>query len=171
MFAVGNALGGEPVSSESCHQCHADMRARPQLFQLRRAHSTSAMSRPPCPQPVPEKLLGISANTLNWCAVLRSRNPLLTPREKTARDQLKKLFGDLPSQTILRAIPPVAACPRRRHGFAAFDFVDSPLRTATRNSTRAWRWFQDSHQGATAWIQITRPISLSLITQRWLKGG
>jgi hypothetical protein len=85
-------LTGQPGRGESCHQCNADLRVCLNClsYDPRAAHQC----RDGRAEPVQEKESG------NFCEYFEMSRRLFTaragnnPREATAREQFKKLFGD-----------------------------------------------------------------------------
>ena len=86
------SLAGQPGRSESCHRCHSDMRVCLNCvsYDLRAAQQC----RDRRAEPVHEKHVG------NFCEYFELKRREFVakgdenPRESSARDQLKKLFGD-----------------------------------------------------------------------------
>ncbi|MGA3181121.1 MAG: hypothetical protein ABSF38_12320 [Verrucomicrobiota bacterium] len=85
-------LTGQPGRGESCHQCNADLRVCLNClsYDPRAAHQC----RDGRAEPVQEKESG------NFCEYFEMSRRVFTaragnnPREATAREQFKKLFGD-----------------------------------------------------------------------------
>ncbi len=85
-------LAGQPGRGESCHQCHADLRV------CLNCSSYDARAAQQCrdrrAEPVFEKAVG---NFCEYFDFVRRRFVAKSednPREDSARDTLKKLFGD-----------------------------------------------------------------------------
>ncbi|HEX3989387.1 MAG TPA: hypothetical protein VHZ30_08130 [Verrucomicrobiae bacterium] len=85
-------LAGQPGRGESCHRCHADLRV------CLNCTSYDARAAQQCrdrrAEPVFEKAVG---NFCEYFDFVRRRfvsKSEANPREDSARDKLKKLFGD-----------------------------------------------------------------------------
>ena len=85
-------LAGQPGRGESCHQCNADLRVCLNCVSYNAGVAHQCRDRRA--EPVFEKAQG------NFCEYfLLARRPytaksVINSRENSARDQLKKLFGD-----------------------------------------------------------------------------
>ncbi|MEO7297266.1 MAG: hypothetical protein ABI042_01670 [Verrucomicrobiota bacterium] len=86
------ALAGQPGRSESCHQCHADMRVclNCTSYDVRAAQQC----RDRRAELVHEKHVGNFCEYFELARREFMANANENPRESAARDQLKKLFGD-----------------------------------------------------------------------------
>lgn len=85
-------LAGQPGRSESCHKCSADLRVCLNCvsYDARAAHQC----RDRRADPVFEKATGTFCEYFDFVRRVYSPPGNPNPREASARDQLKKLFGD-----------------------------------------------------------------------------